>query len=64
MQQVKLDCKQQLTAQEVAGGILAATLANVAVFAPLVLVEGEVAQLFADMAIQLQLLRCCRCLPH
>ncbi len=37
--------------QEVAGGILAATLANVAVFAPLVLVEGEVAQLFADMAI-------------
>lgn len=37
--------------QEVAGAILAATLANVAVFAPLVLVTGEVAQLFVDMAI-------------
>ncbi|PSB28942.1 efflux RND transporter permease subunit [Chlorogloea sp. CCALA 695] len=37
--------------EEVAAGILAATLANVAVFAPLVLVTGEVAQLFADMAI-------------
>ena len=37
--------------QEVASGIFAATLANVAVFAPLVLVTGEVAQLFADMAI-------------
>ena len=37
--------------QEVASGIFAATVANVAVFAPLVLVTGEVAQLFADMAI-------------
>jgi HAE1 family hydrophobic/amphiphilic exporter-1 len=37
--------------QEVSGAILAATLANVAVFAPLVLVTGEVAQLFIDMAI-------------
>lgn len=37
--------------QEVSGAILAATLANVAVFAPLVLVTGEVSQLFADMAI-------------
>jgi hydrophobic/amphiphilic exporter-1 (mainly G- bacteria), HAE1 family len=37
--------------QEVSGGILAATLANVAVFAPLVLVTGEVSQLFIDMAI-------------
>lgn len=37
--------------QEVGGAILAATLANVAVFAPLVLVTGEVSQLFIDMAI-------------
>lgn len=37
--------------QEVGGAILAATLANVAVFAPLVLVTGEVSQLFLDMAI-------------
>jgi len=37
--------------QEVAGGHISRNLANVAVFAPLVLVEGEVAQLFADMAI-------------
>ncbi len=37
--------------QEVGGAILAATLANVAVFAPLVLVTGEVSQLFVDMAI-------------
>jgi hydrophobic/amphiphilic exporter-1 (mainly G- bacteria), HAE1 family len=37
--------------KEVSGGILAATLANVAVFAPLVLVTGEVSQLFIDMAI-------------
>ncbi|KYC43684.1 hypothetical protein WA1_00495 [Scytonema hofmannii PCC 7110] len=37
--------------KEVGGAILAATLANVAVFAPLVLVTGEVARLFADMAI-------------
>jgi HAE1 family hydrophobic/amphiphilic exporter-1 len=36
---------------EVAGAIFAATLANVAVFTPLVLVTGEVAQLFIDMAI-------------
>jgi hydrophobic/amphiphilic exporter-1 (mainly G- bacteria), HAE1 family len=37
--------------QEVSGAILAATLANIAVFAPLVLVTGEVSQLFIDMAI-------------
>lgn len=37
--------------KEVGAAILAATLANIAVFAPLVLVTGEVAQLFADMAI-------------
>ncbi|WP_373538898.1 efflux RND transporter permease subunit [Chamaesiphon sp.] len=37
--------------QEVSGAIVAATLANVAVFAPLVLVTGEVSQLFIDMAI-------------
>lgn len=37
--------------QEVAGGILGATLTNIAVFVPLVLVRGEVAQLFTDMAI-------------
>jgi hydrophobic/amphiphilic exporter-1 (mainly G- bacteria), HAE1 family len=37
--------------QEVAGGILGATLTNIAVFAPLVLVKGEIARLFTDMAI-------------
>jgi hydrophobic/amphiphilic exporter-1 (mainly G- bacteria), HAE1 family len=37
--------------QEVAGGIVGATLTNIAVFAPLVLVKGEIAQLFTDMAI-------------
>jgi HAE1 family hydrophobic/amphiphilic exporter-1 len=37
--------------KEVGAAILAATLANIAVFAPLVLVTGEVARLFADMAI-------------
>ncbi len=37
--------------QEVSGAILAATLANVAVFTPLVLVTGEVSELFIDMAI-------------
>jgi hydrophobic/amphiphilic exporter-1 (mainly G- bacteria), HAE1 family len=37
--------------QEVGGAILAATLANVAVFTPLVLVTGEVSELFIDMAI-------------
>ncbi|PSB59005.1 efflux RND transporter permease subunit [Chamaesiphon polymorphus] len=37
--------------KEVSGAIVAATLANVAVFAPLVLVTGEVSQLFIDMAI-------------
>jgi hydrophobic/amphiphilic exporter-1 (mainly G- bacteria), HAE1 family len=37
--------------QEVGGAILAATLANAAVFAPLVLVTGEVSALFVDMAI-------------
>ncbi|RUT10193.1 multidrug ABC transporter [Dulcicalothrix desertica PCC 7102] len=37
--------------KEVAGGVFGATLTNVAVFAPLVLVQGEIAQLFTDMAI-------------
>ncbi|GAB1542581.1 efflux RND transporter permease subunit [Scytonema sp. NUACC21] len=37
--------------QEVGGAMLAATLTNIAVFTPLILVTGEVAQLFADMAI-------------
>lgn len=37
--------------KEVAGGLLGATLTNIAVFAPLVLVKGEIAQLFTDMAI-------------
>jgi HAE1 family hydrophobic/amphiphilic exporter-1 len=36
---------------EVSGAILAATLTNIAVFTPLVLVTGEVARLFFDMAI-------------
>jgi hydrophobic/amphiphilic exporter-1 (mainly G- bacteria), HAE1 family len=37
--------------KEVAGGILGATLTNIAVFVPLVLVKGEISQLFTDMAI-------------
>ncbi len=37
--------------REVGGGIFAATLTNIAVFTPLALVQGEVAQLFTDMAI-------------
>ncbi|MGL4623069.1 MAG: efflux RND transporter permease subunit, partial [Chroococcidiopsis sp.] len=37
--------------QEVWGGIFAATLTNIAVFTPLIMVQGEVAQLFIDMAI-------------
>lgn len=37
--------------QEVAGGILGATLTNIAVFLPLAFVQGEVAQLYIDMAI-------------
>lgn len=37
--------------QEVAGGILGATLTNIAVFLPLAFVKGEVAQLYIDMAI-------------
>jgi hydrophobic/amphiphilic exporter-1 (mainly G- bacteria), HAE1 family len=37
--------------KEVAGGILGATLTNIAVFSPLALVKGEIAQLFTDMAI-------------
>ncbi|WP_404785213.1 efflux RND transporter permease subunit [Altericista sp. CCNU0014] len=37
--------------QEVAGGLLGATLTNVAVFLPLALVKGEIAQLFIDMTI-------------
>ncbi len=37
--------------KEVADGIFAATLSNIAVFTPLVLVTGEVAALFTDMAI-------------
>jgi hydrophobic/amphiphilic exporter-1 (mainly G- bacteria), HAE1 family len=37
--------------QEVAGGILAATLTNIAVFLPLAMVTGEIKQLFIDMTI-------------
>jgi hydrophobic/amphiphilic exporter-1 (mainly G- bacteria), HAE1 family len=37
--------------KEVAPGIFAATLSNIAVFTPLVLVTGEIAALFTDMAI-------------
>jgi HAE1 family hydrophobic/amphiphilic exporter-1 len=37
--------------QEVGSGLLGATLTNIAVFAPLAMVQGEVAQLFIDMAI-------------
>ncbi|MBW4550619.1 MAG: efflux RND transporter permease subunit [Aphanocapsa sp. GSE-SYN-MK-11-07L] len=37
--------------KEVAGGILGATLTNIAVFSPLALVKGEIAELFTDMAI-------------
>jgi hydrophobic/amphiphilic exporter-1 (mainly G- bacteria), HAE1 family len=37
--------------KEVAGGLLGATLTNIAVFAPLAMVKGEIAQLFTDMAI-------------
>jgi hydrophobic/amphiphilic exporter-1 (mainly G- bacteria), HAE1 family len=37
--------------QEVAGGLLGATLTNIAVFLPLALVKGEIAQLFIDMSI-------------
>jgi hydrophobic/amphiphilic exporter-1 (mainly G- bacteria), HAE1 family len=37
--------------KEVSGGLVAATLTNIAVFAPLALVSGEVAQLYLDMAI-------------
>lgn len=37
--------------KEVTGGILGATLTNVAVFVPLALVQGEVRELFIDMAI-------------
>jgi hydrophobic/amphiphilic exporter-1 (mainly G- bacteria), HAE1 family len=37
--------------KEVAGGILGATLTNIAVFVPLALVQGEVAELFIDIAI-------------
>jgi HAE1 family hydrophobic/amphiphilic exporter-1 len=37
--------------QEVGGGIFAATLTNIAVFTPLALVQGEVSELFKDMAI-------------
>jgi HAE1 family hydrophobic/amphiphilic exporter-1 len=37
--------------EEVAGGILGATLTNIAVFVPLALVQGEVRELFIDMAI-------------
>jgi HAE1 family hydrophobic/amphiphilic exporter-1 len=37
--------------REVGGGLLGATLTNIAVFAPLAMVQGEIAQLFIDMAI-------------
>jgi hydrophobic/amphiphilic exporter-1 (mainly G- bacteria), HAE1 family len=37
--------------KEVAGGLLGATLTNIAVFLPLALVRGEIAQLFIDMTI-------------
>ncbi|KAB8317215.1 efflux RND transporter permease subunit [Tolypothrix campylonemoides VB511288] len=37
--------------QEVGGAMLAATLTNIAVFATLILVQGEISQLFRDMAI-------------
>ena len=37
--------------KEVSGGLVAATLTNIAVFAPLGLVSGEVAELYLDMTI-------------
>jgi hydrophobic/amphiphilic exporter-1 (mainly G- bacteria), HAE1 family len=37
--------------REVGGGLLGATLTNIAVFAPLAMVQGEIAQLFIDMAV-------------
>jgi hydrophobic/amphiphilic exporter-1 (mainly G- bacteria), HAE1 family len=37
--------------KEMAGGLVGATLTNIAVFAPLALVKGEIARLFGDMAI-------------
>ncbi len=37
--------------REVGGGLVAATLTNIAVFTPLMLVKGEISQLFTDMAI-------------
>lgn len=37
--------------KEVSGGLVAATLSNIAVFAPLAVVSGEVAELYLDMAI-------------
>jgi HAE1 family hydrophobic/amphiphilic exporter-1 len=37
--------------QEMAGGLVGATLTNIAVFAPLAMVKGEIARLFTDMAI-------------
>ncbi|MGL4881157.1 MAG: efflux RND transporter permease subunit, partial [Waterburya sp.] len=37
--------------KEVSGGLVAATLTNIAVFAPLAVVSGEVAELYLDMAI-------------
>jgi hydrophobic/amphiphilic exporter-1 (mainly G- bacteria), HAE1 family len=52
MQQGKNPVKATIDGtKEVAGGLLGATLTNIAVFAPLVLVKGEIAQLFTDMAI-------------
>ncbi|EDX83251.1 RND transporter, HAE1/HME family, permease protein [Synechococcus sp. PCC 7335] len=39
--------------QEVSGAMLASTLTNVAVFMPIVLVEGEAGQLFFDLGIAL-----------
>ena len=37
--------------KEVSGGLVAATLTNIAVFAPLAMVSGEVAELYLDMTI-------------
>ncbi|BAZ16460.1 cation/multidrug efflux pump [Calothrix sp. NIES-4071] len=52
MQQGKNPVKATIDGtKEVTGGLLGATLTNIAVFAPLVLVRGEIAQLFTDMAI-------------
>jgi hydrophobic/amphiphilic exporter-1 (mainly G- bacteria), HAE1 family len=52
MQQGKTPMKAAIDGtKEVAGGIFGATLTNIAVFVPLALVQGEVRELFIDMAI-------------